>query len=38
MEQYTLPFIRKIVHGEIRGNSFVGIDRLLLDFTDIKWV
>jgi CHRD domain len=24
-------------NGEIRGNSFVGIDRLFPDFTDIKW-
>jgi hypothetical protein len=24
-------------NGEIRGNSFVGIDRLFLDFTDVKW-
>jgi hypothetical protein len=23
--------------GEIRGNSFVGIDRIFPDFTDIKW-
>jgi len=24
-------------NGEIRGNSFVGIDRIIPDFTDIKW-
>jgi hypothetical protein len=24
-------------NGEIRGNSFVGIDRIFPDFTDIKW-
>ena len=24
-------------NGEIRGNSFVGINRLFPDFTDIKW-
>ena len=24
-------------NGEIRGNSFVGIDRLFPDFVDIKW-
>jgi CHRD domain len=24
-------------NGEIRGDSFVGIDRLFPDFTDIKW-
>jgi len=24
-------------NGEIRGNSFVGIDRLFPDFADIKW-
>jgi CHRD domain-containing protein len=24
-------------NGEIRGNCFVGIDRLFPDFTDIKW-
>lgn len=24
-------------HGEIRGNSFIGIDRLFPDFTDFKW-
>jgi hypothetical protein len=24
-------------NGEIRGNAFVGIDRLFPDFTDIKW-
>jgi hypothetical protein len=23
--------------SEIRGNSFVGIDRIFPDFTDIKW-
>ena len=23
--------------GEIRGNSFIGIDRLFPDFPDIKW-
>ena len=24
-------------NGEIRGNTFVGIDRIFPDFTDIKW-
>ena len=24
-------------NGEIRGNSFVGIDRIYPDFTDIRW-
>ena len=24
-------------NGEIRGNSFVGIDRIFPDFADIKW-
>ena len=24
-------------NGEIRGNSFVGIDRIFPDFIDIKW-
>jgi hypothetical protein len=24
-------------NGQIRGNSFVGIDRIFPDFTDIKW-
>ena len=24
-------------NGEIRGNSFVGIDRIFPDTTDIKW-
>ena len=24
-------------NGEIRGNSFVGIDRIFPDFTDIRW-
>ena len=24
-------------NGEIRGNSFVGIDRIFPDFTDVRW-
>jgi hypothetical protein len=34
---YVSIHTKDFPHGEIRGNSFVGIDRLFPDFTDIKW-
>jgi hypothetical protein len=34
---YISIHTRDYPNGEIRGNSFVGIDRLFPDFTDIKW-
>jgi hypothetical protein len=34
---YTSIHTKDFPNGEIRGNSFVGIDRLFPDFTDIKW-
>jgi hypothetical protein len=34
---YVIIHTKDFPNGEIRGNSFVGIDRLFPDFTDIKW-
>jgi hypothetical protein len=34
---YVLINTKDFPNGEIRGNSFVGIDRIFPDFTDIKW-
>jgi hypothetical protein len=34
---YVIMHTKDFPNGEIRGNSFVGIDRLFPDFTDIKW-
>jgi hypothetical protein len=34
---YVIIHTEDFPNGEIRGNSFVGIDRLFPDFTDIKW-
>jgi CHRD domain len=34
---YVSIHTKDFPNGEIRGNSFVGIDRLFPDFTDIKW-
>ncbi len=34
---YVSIHTKDLPNGEIRGNSFVGIDRLFPDFTDIKW-
>jgi hypothetical protein len=34
---YVIVHTKDFPNGEIRGNSFVGIDRLFPDFTDIKW-
>jgi hypothetical protein len=34
---YVSIHTKDFPNGEIRGNSFVGINRLFPDFTDIKW-
>ena len=34
---YVSIHTKDFPNGEIRGNSFVGIDRIFPDFTDIKW-
>ncbi len=34
---YVSIHTKDFPNGEIRGNSFVGIDRLFPDFTDVKW-
>jgi hypothetical protein len=34
---YVIVNTKDFPNGEIRGNSFVGIDRIFPDFTDIKW-
>src|SRR6185312_9322215 len=34
---YVIIHTKDFPNGEIRGNSFVGINRLFPDFTDIKW-
>ena len=34
---YVSIHTKDFPNGEIHGNSFVGIDRLFPDFTDIKW-
>jgi hypothetical protein len=34
---YVVINTKDFPNGEIRGNSFVGIDRIFPDFTDIKW-
>ncbi len=34
---YVIIHTKDFPKGEIRGNSFVGIDRLFPDFTDINW-
>ncbi len=34
---YISIHTKEFPNGEIRGDSFVGIDRLFPDFTDIKW-
>jgi hypothetical protein len=34
---YVSIHTKDFPNGEIRGNSFVGIDRLFPDFNDIKW-
>ena len=34
---YVSIHTKDFPNGEIRGNSFVGIDRIIPDFTDIKW-
>ena len=34
---YITIHTKDFPNGEIRGNSFVGIDRIFPDFTDIKW-
>jgi len=34
---YVSIHTKDFPNGEIRGNSFVGINRLFPDFTDFKW-
>ena len=34
---YIIIHTKDFPNGEIRGNSFVGIDRIFPDFIDIKW-
>ena len=34
---YVSIHTKDFPNGEIRGNSFVGIDRIFPDFTDIRW-
>jgi len=34
---YITVSTKDFPQGEIRGSSFVGIDRLYPDFPDIKW-
>ena len=34
---YISIHTKNFPNGEIRGNSFVGIDRIFPDFTDVKW-
>ena len=34
---YVSIHTKDFPNGEIRGNSFVGIDRIFPDFTDKKW-
>jgi hypothetical protein len=34
---YVSIITKDFPNGEIRGNSFVGIDRIFPDFTDIGW-
>jgi len=34
---YITIHTKDLPNSEIRGNSFVGIDRIFPDFTDIKW-
>ena len=34
---YIVINTKEFPNGEIRGNSFVGIDRVFPDIPDIKW-
>ena len=34
---YIVVNTKEFPNGEIRGNTFVGIDRVFPDFTDVKW-
>ena len=34
---YVSIHTKDFPNGEIRGNSFVGIDRIFPDFTDNRW-
>ncbi len=34
---YVIIHTKDFPNGEIRGSSFIGIDRIFPDFTDIKW-